>query len=74
MKIKIFNFFSKITTACKIWSQKFRSFLIVKIFFFVYMNSRKNSGGIDVSFVSQLENNDTSENKETTVYCNIYAA
>ena len=39
---------------------------------FIYMNSRKNSGVIEVTFsvnVNQLENNNTSGNKELAVYC-----
>ena len=33
------------------------------------MNSKENSGGIDVFSVSQLENNDTSETMEIVVFC-----
>ena len=33
------------------------------------MNSRKNFGGIDVFPVNQLQNNDTSGNKTSAVYC-----
>ena len=37
---------------------------------FIYMNSRKNSGVIEVTFsVNQLENNNTSGNEELAVYC-----
>ena len=31
MKMKILNFLSKIATACRIWSQKLQSFLIIKM-------------------------------------------
>ena len=36
---------------------------------FVYIYFRKNYVGIDVFSVNQLENNDTSGNKESVVYC-----
>ena len=36
MKMKIFNFLFKIATACEIRSQKFQSFLIIKIYIFFY--------------------------------------
>ena len=36
---------------------------------FVYMSSRKNSRGFDGFSVNELENNDTSGNTETALYC-----
>ena len=49
-------------------------FFLSKLYFslpsnFYGMNSRENSGGIDVFSVSQLENNDTSETMESVVFC-----
>ena len=49
-------------------------FFLSKLYFsspsnFYGMNSKENSGGIDVFSVSQLENNDTSETMEIVVFC-----
>ena len=60
------------------WSWKIEKFLenwIVKLYFhlpsdFVCISSRKKSRGIIFFSVNQSENNDdTSENKESAVYC-----
>ena len=36
---------------------------------FIYLSSEKNSGGIDVFSVNQLENDKTSGNMESSAYC-----
>ena len=48
--------------------------LMIKLYFylqsnFIYLSSQKNSGGIDVFSVNQLENDKTSGNMESSAYC-----
>ena len=51
MNIRIFKFLSNITIACKIWSQIFQSFWIMKIFFFSGKLNIKASFHLPLSFV-----------------------
>ena len=44
--------------------------ICLSIYVSIYcINSRKKTGGTNVSSVNQLENNDRSGNKESVVYC-----
>ena len=56
------------------WGIIFFEKLMIKLYFylqsnFIYLSSQKNSGGIDVFSVNQLENDKTSGNMESSAYC-----
>ena len=56
------------------WGIIFFEKLMIKLYFylpsnFIYLSSEKNSGGIDVFSVNQLENDKTSGNTESSAYC-----
>ena len=59
--IMIFFFFLLLRN----WRTKFYFHLS----YFVYINSRKNSGVIDIFSVNQLENNGPSGSEESAIYC-----
>ena len=50
---------------------EYESFIFHLLFYFLYLYSRRNSGGIAIFSVNQLDNNDISGNKEIVVYKNV---